>query len=387
MEWMNSMDILIIILSIFYIIYLLIEYKENLNRRKKFLHIIHVNGTRGKSSTCRLIDAALRQAGYKVFCKTTGTSARTINVLGEEKPIKRKGKPNIKEQIKILKEAEKQGAEIIVIECMAVKPQLQYVSQNKILMADICVVTNARRDHLEEMGPTLQDVAESLGNVMPKKGYFVTGEKKFIDYYRKKGQSLKTQVILAESYEKGYLVDFAENIGIALEVCSILGVTKETALKGMKNYKRDPGVLKIYKIKTHSDNEVSFVNGFAINDPDSAKNIYEHLQKNGLFNNKEVIIMINNRRDRAYRMTQHIKLIKELSPNKVWISGHYLNLMRDKLMKQGMEDKKIIMIKNMEDINMKEINKDTVIFGIGNIVGNGEKIISYVEGVGDSNVK
>lgn len=97
--------------------------------------------------------------------------------------------------------------------------------------------------------------------------------------------------------------------------------------------------------------------------------------------------MINNRRDRAYRMTQHIKLIKELSPNKVWISGHYLNLMRDKLMKEGMEDKKIIMIKNIEDINMKEINKDTVIFGIGNIVGNGEKIISYVEGVGDSNVK
>ncbi len=171
------MNGIILLFSTIYIIYLFYESYENKKIRSSFKHIIHVNGTRGKSSTSRLIEAALRGGEYRVFCKTTGTSSRTIDVFGVEEPINRRGSPNIKEQIKILKEAAKQKADIVVIECMAVKPELQYIAQNKILNADISIVTNVRRDHLEEMGPTLKDVAISLGNIMPKNGHFITAEK------------------------------------------------------------------------------------------------------------------------------------------------------------------------------------------------------------------
>ncbi|WP_315121465.1 poly-gamma-glutamate synthase PgsB, partial [uncultured Clostridium sp.] len=351
--------------------------------RKKFRHIIHVNGTRGKSTTCRLIDAAIRGEGYKVFCKTTGTSPRIIDVLGDEKPIIRKGKANIKEQIKILKEAARQGADIVVIECMAVKPDLQYIAQNKILNGDICIVTNARRDHLEEMGPTLEDVAESLGNVMPKDGYFITAEERFISYYKERGEKENANVILAEKLEEDYGIDFSENISIVLEVCKILDIDREAAIDKMKEYKRDPGVLKTFKIKGKNNNSIYFVNGFAINDPDSTINIYNYINDRGLFKDKDVILMINNRRDRVYRMEQHVSLIKEIAPDRVWISGYYKGLMKSKLVKKGVNEKIIDIIGYSFEMNLDCIEKDTVIFGIGNIAGSGEEILEYIERVGD----
>ena len=50
--------------------------------RAALRHVVHVNGTRGKSTVCRLIEAGLRAGGVRVFCKTTGTDPMTINVAG-----------------------------------------------------------------------------------------------------------------------------------------------------------------------------------------------------------------------------------------------------------------------------------------------------------------
>src|SRR5262249_34319540 len=86
---------------------------------------IHVNGTRGKSSVTRLIAAGLRCSGRKVIAKTTGTEPRIILDDGHEIPIYRIGKPNIIEQLTIVRFAWERKAEILVIECMAVHPSLQ----------------------------------------------------------------------------------------------------------------------------------------------------------------------------------------------------------------------------------------------------------------------
>src|SRR5262245_8347115 len=86
---------------------------------------IHVNGTRGKSSVTRLIAAGLRSGGKKVIAKTTGTEPRIILEDGHEVPIYRIGKPNIIEQLTIVRFAWERNAEILAIECMAVHPSLQ----------------------------------------------------------------------------------------------------------------------------------------------------------------------------------------------------------------------------------------------------------------------
>lgn len=164
------MENIVIILSLFYIFYLLFE-KINLDKKRRTLkYIIHINGIRGKSTVSRLIDAGLRAGGYKVFTKTTGTSPRIIDTNTKEFEINRQGKPNIREQIKVINWANKENTEILILECMAVKPDLQYICENKILKSNIVAITNVREDHLDEMGDTLDKIADSLSNTIPTKG-------------------------------------------------------------------------------------------------------------------------------------------------------------------------------------------------------------------------
>lgn len=380
------MNIIIILFSCLYMMYLLYEFYENKRIRKSFVHIIHVNGTRGKSSTSRLIEAALRGQEYKVFCKTTGTSPRTIDTLGIEKAIIRKGSANIKEQIRILKQAAKQKADIVVIECMAVRPELQYISQNKILAADISVVTNVRRDHLEEMGPRLEDVALALGNVMPKGGHFITAEKRFIDYYRELGQGMNTKVYLAEDLEEDYGIDFKENVSVALEVCKLLGIDRDIAIERMKDYKKDPGVLNTYKIHNKNNKEISFVNGFAINDPDSIFIVYDALKDKEVFKDKDLILLVNNRGDRGDRVKQHIEVISKIKPDMIWISGGYKRLMKKDIIKIGISQEKVWIVKDYKLTEIDKLDRDSVIFAIGNMVGHGEKIIKYIGEIGEEDV-
>ena len=81
---------------ILYLLYLFLEHRQNEAARRSFLHVIHVNGIRGKTGTCRTLDAVLR-AKYKVFTKTTGTDAAVIDTEGREIPIRRIGPASIGE--------------------------------------------------------------------------------------------------------------------------------------------------------------------------------------------------------------------------------------------------------------------------------------------------
>jgi len=87
---------------------------------------VQVNGTRGKSTTTRLIAAGLRAGGLRVIAKTTGTAARLIMEDGSELPIARRGgRANISEQMRIIRLAARRGVDAVVLECMALEPENQ----------------------------------------------------------------------------------------------------------------------------------------------------------------------------------------------------------------------------------------------------------------------
>ena len=141
---------------------------------------------RGKSTVTRLITGVIKEAEYKTVGKTTGTSARMIYwFTDKEKPIKRRPEgPNIGEQRRVVKEVADLGTEALVCECMAVQPDYQLIFQNKMIQANIGVIVNVLEDHMDVMGPTLDEVAEAFTATIPYNGHLITIESEYLEFFK-----------------------------------------------------------------------------------------------------------------------------------------------------------------------------------------------------------
>ena len=162
----------------------IIEFQNHLTSLNAIPLRIHVNGTRGKSSVTRLIAAGLREGGLRTFAKTTGTAPRVIDADGKDRIIHRLRLPSIGEQVRLLKYFASEKPDVVVMECMAVQPQYQWIAEHQMVKSQVGVITNVRPDHLEEMGPTEEDVALSLCNTIPVDGVLITGEDQKTDLMR-----------------------------------------------------------------------------------------------------------------------------------------------------------------------------------------------------------
>lgn len=260
---------------------------------------IHVNGTRGKSTTTRLIRAALAEGGLKAFGKTTGTAARFILPDGSEKKVRRLAAASIREQIAALRFAGRLGVDVIVLECMALKPELQWASENLILRSTISVITNARLDHVEEMGRTPEEIASVLGNTIPEGGILVTGDSLVAEITAERAAGLGAKVILARPLGEpwrgtGDPAWWAEDAGIALVVAGLCGIDADAAISGMRGAVPDPGAAR--EVEPWSG--ITALDASAANDPSS---LLELIDEDG-GKNRELLLVYNNRADRAPRL-------------------------------------------------------------------------------------
>lgn len=368
------MTLLAIFLLCVILIYLAFERYRARCDRQKIDHVVYVNGIRGKSTVTRLIDAGLREGGIKTFCKTTGTLPMTISVDNIERMIYRRGRANIKEQLKTLHLAANSGAQVLVLECMAVDPQLQYVTQHDMLLSDIGVITNVRFDHTAEMGDTLEEICDSLCNTIPRNGVLFTADKRFFSHIKQKGEIMGCQTYLALPTGKEPEFDFPENLALALAVCRHLGVDDKTAIEGMLKYQRDPYSLSIYRLNSGG----IFVNGLSINDPQSIIMVYDRLKKRFDWTQKKMVLLINNRPDRGYRTKHMIEVAGILDPQRVWITGASQVTVARALRKR-LPDVILQRFSAAEELCFCELTEDKIVFAIGNVAGPGREVMERVK--------
>ena len=366
------LKVTILLLGLLWCLGLLLEGRAAAESRSVLRHVVHVNGTRGKSTVCRLIDAGLRAGGLQVFCKTTGTAPMTINVSGIEAPLRRRGKANIKEQVEILRCAAAQNAEVLVIECMALQPEYQRCAQHRILQADVGVITNVRHDHVDVMGDILLEIADTLSNTIPKGGILFTADETMAVRLKDHAEALDSRFFLTHPTGNEPDFDFAENISLALAVCESLGVSREIALAGMVHYKRDPYALALYKM-----GKGIFVNAVSVNDPDSTYIVWQNLQKKLGEKAGKLILIVCNRADRGSRTRDMLTVCKRLAPTEVWLAGSHKGYMTAKL-HRCLPDCTVRRFSKIADIPLSDTASGTVLFAVGNLYGAGRRLIARV---------
>ena len=367
----------------------ILEYQFHLKSLSLIPLRIHVNGTRGKSSVTRLVAAGLREGGLRTFAKTTGTAPRVIDSEGKDRIIHRLRLPSIGEQVRLLRYFSVQRPDAVVIECMAVQPQYQWIAEHKMVKSHIGVITNVRPDHLDEMGPTEEDVAHSLCNTVPVNSVLITGEDQKPDILREVAKQNGTRFIKSDesSIQKKELDGFSyiehpANIAVALDVCKQVGVNRSTALKGMHKVQPDAGALVAWNLDIDNKN-VRFVNGMAANDPVSTLQIWNFISERFVTDEETTCIFFNSRDDRPVRTRQMIELtFEKIKPDYFFIRGDKVKKIIDTFEKTSSKTSvEIIGLEQpLEDVisSLKNLPNNSLAYAIGNQVGAGQEILENI---------
>jgi len=327
----------------------------------------------------------------KVFAKTTGALPRVITDDGIEYPVFRQSNPNIIEQLRIVSFAKSNGAEALVIECMALQPILQSLCELKLIRSTHGVITNIREDHLDIMGPGETDVARAILGTTPVNSKLFTCELDYDDEFKSTCSDRGTDLIQVSGddidavtdEEMGHFryLEHRENVALALKVCGSLGIEREKALRGMMNCTTDPGALGDHRINFFGKT-IHFVNDFAANDPESPELIWElSLRKHGDVDTR--IMVINSRFDRPDRSKQFGTVLSRWPrADKYILIGAGSFFLVKYAIKSGIESRHFVSADGLETESIFEeilnhCGKSSLIVGVGNIKGPGMELATY----------
>jgi len=347
------------------------------NLRRLPLRVL-VNGTRGKSSVTRLIAGALREAGKITIAKTTGSASSIILEDGSEKPVKRRLGARITEQKAFTRLAVARGAQAIVVECMAVRPESQEAFTSQLVRPTLCVITNARVDHIEEMGRSEDETVAALSFSIPRDCVLVSTDRRF-EGLANRFIVADASLVNADTLARFTYPVFAENVALALQTASELGIDRETALRGMAAAKPDIGVMGLFRVESSPFSAI-VINGFAANDRLSTELVWEKAEE-FLPANLPLVLLYNNRADREYRISEFLKLPPGLKNLKVVaVTGDHARKTARLFAGRGLNALAIDAGMDCEALLAslgRRLGSEYILFGVGNIRGTGRDLVEY----------
>lgn len=275
------------------------EYALHRRMLSKIPLRILVNGTRGKTTVTRMTAAVLKEAGYCTYAKTTGSEARRILPDGTEEEYRREKRPvSMMEQLPFVRLAAKGGAQAIVVECMAQRPENQALIAEKLIKPHFVLMTNAYVDHIEEIGATEEETVEVLAQSITDECTVIAHDERFGAFTQK----------LVVPEKRADMSAFAacpfpvhpDNAALVAALADQLGITADTFRRGVLNTQPDIGM---YKELACDGCRVR--NAFAANDPVSFAEVLEECAQLGAY-----ALMYNHRSDRSYRVEAFAQVIK-----------------------------------------------------------------------------
>jgi poly-gamma-glutamate synthase PgsB/CapB len=253
------------------------------------------------------------------------------------------------------------------------------------------VITNARADHLDVMGPDETDVAKALAGMIPVRGKVFTAERKLDHIFREVAKERHSELIGITDEDVARItpldlagftyVEHAENLALALRVCQDVGVDRKIALRGMWQCRPDPGAMTEAELDFFG-RKIFFVNGFAANDPESTERIWRMALERHPDVHKRLAVF-NCRADRPDRSRQLAQEIIHWPPADHYIligSGTYI--FAKYAIRSGIDPLKLAF---GEDLRVDEIfelivelSGDTaLVMGMANIGGPGLTVTRY----------
>ncbi len=359
---------------------------------------IAVTGTRGKSTVTRLIAAALREAGFSVLAKTTGSRPVLILPDGTETEVVRRGRATVLEQKKVLKKGAILGVQALVSELMNIHPESGSAESLRILHPNILVITNVRVDHREEMGRTKRQVAASLASVIPPGAAVFVPETEIYPEFERAAERVRSNIVkVAASRDEAVQtpdmrlvsVGFPKDADLVLAVARHLGLPEDTARRGMVKARPDFGGLKAWEAPLgRSSIPWLLVNAFAANEPESTGLVIERLWGSASLSSRPLFGILNFRADRGDRTRQWIEAIDRgylCGFQKIYLIGAHIHAREFKKRTGGVP--RLVPLRGrsapaiMDQVAAAE-REAGVLVGMGNVGGLGAALIELWQDLG-----
>jgi poly-gamma-glutamate synthase PgsB/CapB len=278
------------------------------------------------------------------------------------------------------------------MECMAIQPQYQWITETKMMHSTIGLITNVRLDHVEVMGYTLPEIANVLGKTIPRNQHFFTSENQTLNQLEKISKKQNTVFHLAKSdsitdeeMNSFSYLEHKENVALALSVCEHLGIERNIALRGMYKAIPDAGVLKLSKVNAFGK-RINFYNAFAANDPQSTLMIWQQI-KEEIGTGELKIILLNTRKDRLDRARQLTGMVgKQFNDEYDYLIlvGESSEVVESLATSNGVKRNKILNLGWTEPEAVFEAilactEKESTVLAIGNMGAMGADVAEYFE--------
>ena len=377
---------LIIFITLLLFILGIIEKRRHLNRLHQIPIRIHINGTRGKSLLVRMITDMFQEEGYLVAAKITGERPQFFTSKTGWSSWPRRAPARIKEQMRFIKHVYAQRPQVLVVENMALEIENQFAAESFMVQSNLCVITNFRPDHQEIMGNTREDMAQILSLSFPQNSTILLPETELLPMIKTAANKLKSELITVKvptSNKEPNLPVFNAHFALLKEIRNRYNISQQAYELTVKQWQKQLQPQNLLIPLPCRAGKKYLINLFSCNDVTSAGEIVRHLEDEGTIYPPYDIIL-TCRVDRPLRTGAFLQwILSRLEWHKIILAGTFPKLLVHRLFSRYQDKLQHILVnsQNNPDQIISQLKKSApFILGVGNYIGTGEKVLSYLGG-------